>query len=152
MANKISLTGEDTLKINGEIIDELANGESVVLTIPNELSSVEKGKNGVALYTKNEQGTIAELVVRVVRGGSKDQLLNNIINSFLNDFAAAVLVNTEFIKRIGDGEGNILNDTYFGRGGIITKIPETRSSADGDVEQAVSVYTLKFADVKVIKG
>lgn len=152
MGNKISLMGEDTLKINGDIIDELANGESVVMTFPNELANIEKGKNGVSIYTKNEQGTISEMTCRVLRGGSKDRLLNNLVSSQLNDFAAFTLINTEFIKRIGDGAGNIVSDIYFSRGGIITKFPETKSNATGDAEQSVSVYTLKFAEIKIIKG
>jgi hypothetical protein len=148
----VVLTGQDTLKINDTIMDELANGENVALTFPNELFTVEKGKNGVALYAKNEQGSISEMTCRFKRGGANDKFMNNILNAALNDFASFVLITGEFIKRLGDGNGNITNDTYFLKGGMISKYPETKANADGDVEQAVSVYTIKFSEIKIIKG
>ena len=62
-----------------------------------------------------------------------------------NDFSGYILLNGEFIKKIGDGQGNITNDTYLCTGGVPSKQIEAKSSAEGDVEQSVSVYTIRFA-------
>ena len=148
----VALTGGDTVKFNGQIIDELANAESVLVSFPNDLVNVDKGKNGTSIISKIENGTIAEVTMRVLRGGSKDKLINNSLQSFLNDVASFVLVKFDFIKRLGDGEGNISNDIYNLKGGSFSKLPETRSAADGNTEQAVTVYTLRFIEAKIIKG
>ena len=62
-----------------------------------------------------------------------------------NDFSGYILLNGEFIKKIGDGQGNITNDTYLCTGGVLSKQVEAKSSAEGDTEQSVSVYTIRFA-------
>ena len=146
------LTGDDVFKINDTIIDELANGETVSVTFPNDINNVEKGKNGIGLYAKNEAGSISETVFRVKRGGVNDRFLNNILNSMLNDLASFTLMKMEFIKRLGDGEGTIFSDTYVLKGGIFSKFPETRGDSTGSVEQAIAVYTVKCTSVSIIKG
>ena len=147
-----SLTGQDTLKLNDTIIDELANAENVLITFPNELFNLEIGKNGVSLYSKIENGSIVEMTLRVKRAGKKDKFLNNILSSALNDFSSFILITGEFIKRFGDGLGNITSDIYFLKGGMISKLPDTRANADGDIEQTIAEYLIKFAKAKVIKG
>jgi hypothetical protein len=37
------------------------------------------------------------------------------------------------------------SDTYVLTAGAITKRPEVASNVEGDIEQAVSVYTIQFA-------
>lgn len=145
MSKSVSLTGNDVIKINNRIFSDLADADAVTLTFPNDLAVVKTGKNGNAIYAKNETGNQAEVVIRVLRGSSDDKYLNNELNMMKNDFSGYVLLNGEFIKKIGDGQGNITNDTYLCTGGVPSKQVEAKSSAEGDTEQSVSVYTIRFA-------
>ena len=145
MSKSVSLTGNDVIKINNRIFSDLADADAVTLTFPNDLAVVKTGKNGNAIYAKNETGNQAEVVIRVLRGSSDDKYLNNELNTMKNDFSGYVLLNGEFIKKIGDGQGNITNDTYLCTGGVPSKQVEAKSSAEGDTEQSVSVYTIRFA-------
>lgn len=145
MSKSVSLTGNDVIKINNRIFSDLADADAVTLTFPNDLAVVKTGKNGNAIYAKNETGNQAEVVIRVLRGSSDDKYLNNELNTMKNDFSGYVLLNGEFIKKIGDGQGNITNDTYLCTGGVPSKQVEAKTSAEGDTEQSVSVYTIRFA-------
>ena len=145
MAKSQSLTGTDVIKINNRILSDLADADAVTLTFPNDIAVVKTGKNGNAIYAKNETGNQAEATIRVLRGSSDDKYLNNELNTMKNDFSGYNLLNGEFIKKIGDGQGNITNDTYLCTGGVIGKQVEAKTSAEGDTEQSVSIYTIRFA-------
>lgn len=143
--NSVSLTGSDVIKINNRVFSDLADGDAVTVTFPNDISALKTGKNGNAIYAKNETGNQVDVVIRVLRGSNDDRYLNNEINMLKNDFSAYILLNAEFIKKVGDGQGNITNDTYLLTGGIPSKQVEAKTSAEGDTEQSVSIYNLKFA-------
>ena len=133
--NSVSLTGSDVIKINNRVFSDLADGDAVTVTFPNDIAALKTGKNGNAIYAKNETGNQVD----------DDRYLNNEINMLKNDFSAYILLNAEFIKKVGDGQGNITNDTYLLTGGIPSKQVEAKTSAEGDTEQSVSIYNLKFA-------
>lgn len=141
---QIVLIGKDTLKIDGDIINELGNGVNVEITFPNEKGAIVKGKGNNAIYTKNEQGTIAQMVIRVLRGSKIDKTLNSRILQQDTDFAGFTLVNAEFIKRMGKGNGELINEIYFLSGGIFKNNVAGQSNTDGDAEIGVAVYTLHF--------
>lgn len=143
--NSVSLTGSDVIKINNRVFSDLADGDAVTVTFPNDIAAVKTGKNGNAIYAKNETGNQVDVVIRVLRGSNDDRYLNNEINMLKNDFSAYILLNAEFIKKVGDGQGNITNDTYLLTGGIPSKQVEAKTAAEGDTEQSVSIYNLKFA-------
>ena len=50
------------------------------------------------------------------------------------------------IKKIGDGLGNITNDTYNLSGGIISKRVEATSNVEGNTDQALAIYNIKFTN------
>jgi hypothetical protein len=52
----------------------------------------------------------------------------------------------ELVKRIGDGTGKIVSDTYILSGGIFSKEVEAKSNVAGDVEQSVATYTMRFSN------
>ena len=52
----------------------------------------------------------------------------------------------EFIKKLGDGQGNILSDIYVLSGGIFMKQVEGKSNVEGDTEQSVAIYMMKFSN------
>lgn len=146
MAN-ISLTGNATHKFNGRILSDFGNGEVANITFPNELVNVAIGKNGNAIYALNQAGNQADAVLRILRGSGDDKFLNSAFATQKQDLPSTVLATYEFTARLGDGEGNITNDDYLLTGGVFTKHVEVKENVEGDVEQALSIYNLKFTKV-----
>lgn len=142
----VAMSGSDTIKINNRILADLADADTAVLTFPNEIASVKTGKNGNSIYGLNETGKQCELVLRIIRGSADDKFLNNLMANQQNGFASFILMTGEFVKRIGDGIGNIANDTYITSGGVFSKMIEAKSNTEGDTEQSVAIYTLKFSN------
>jgi hypothetical protein len=81
----------------------------------------------------------------LLRGSGDDKFLNSQLASYNADPTHYTLMGAELTKVIGDGQGNVTNDAYILTGGVITKQVEAVSNVEGDVEQAVSMYTLQFA-------
>ncbi len=142
-----SLTGNDTLIINGFNLIDLADGDNSTLTHPNELMTVKTGKNGNTLYAYNGSGNQGELTVRLVRGSASDRFMNSLMKQMKLDPALFTLLRGTFIKRTGNGFGLITNDTYVLVGGVFSKQVDVKSNAEGDTEQSVSVYTIKWGAV-----
>lgn len=140
----ISLTGNDTITINGRPLVDFADGDVAVLTFPNEIANLKTGKNGNTIYSFNATGKQCEIKIRLVRGSADDKFLNGLLASQQADFAAFSLMFGEFIKKIGDGQGKVFGDTYELGGGIFSKIPEAKSNQEGDVAQSTVEYTIKF--------
>ena len=141
----VALTGSDTIKILDRVLNDFADGTVAQITIPNELTAVKTGKNGNAIFAFNEMGKQAELQLRLIRGSSDDKYLNALLNTMRNDFSSFVLLTCEFVKNIGDGEGGITPDTGILTGGVFQKQPEMQDNVEGDTEQAVAIYALKFS-------
>ena len=146
MANSVSLTGNDTLKLRDRIFADFADADYASLTFPNDIAALKTGKDGNTIYALNETGRQAELVLRVLRGSADDKFLQNLLAAQRNDFSGFVLLEGEFVKRVGDGKGNVTQDTYLVTGGVFTKNVEVKSNAEGDTEQSVSVYTIAFGN------
>lgn len=141
----LALTGDDTITINNQVLTDLADGNCVELTFPNDIAQVKTGKNGNSVFGLNEMGNQCEVKLRMIRGSSDDKFLNNLLTQQQNNFAGTVLMQGEFIKKVGDSLGNITSDTYILSGGVFTKIPEAKTNAEGEVEQSITIYTMKFA-------
>lgn len=148
----IALSGDDTIIISGTTLVDLADGNCVELTYPNDIANVKIGKNGNAIYGLNTTGQQAEVKIRVLRGSNDDQKLLALLNAQQLDFAATTLATGQFIKKIGDGAGNIANDTYNLSGGVLTKIPEAKTNVEGETEQSVAIYTIKFANTPTTRA
>jgi len=144
--SSIALSGNDTININNTVLNDLADGNAVEMTFPNDIAQVKTGKNGNSIYGLNETGKQCEVKVRVIRGSSDDKFLNGLLAQQQANFAGTVLLIGQFIKKLGDGLGNITSDTYIMSGGVFTKIPEAKSNVEGDSEQSVSIYTMKFSN------
>ena len=141
----VSLSGNDIVKINERILADFASDDIATLTFPNDLAALKTGKNGNTIYASNETGKQAELVLKVIRGSSDDKYLSNLLNSQKLNFANFILMTGEMIKRIGDGTGKIISDTYILSGGIFKKEIEAKSNVSGDVEQSISTYNMIFS-------
>lgn len=142
----ISLTGNDVQIINNRVLTDLADGDCAVLTFPNDIATLKTGKNNNTIYAINQTGRQVELSLRLIRGSADDKFLNNLMAQQNGNFAGFVLLTGEFIKKIGDGEGNIQSDTYILSGGIFKKQIDAKNNVEADTEQSVSIYTLMFAN------
>lgn len=142
----VAMSGNDTVNINGTVLTGLAEGNCVELTFPTDIANVKTGKNGNSVYGLNETGKQCEVKLRIVRGSSDDKFLNNLIVQQQANFAGTILVIGQFIKKLGDGQGNVTSDTYIMSGGIFTKQVEGKTNVEGEVEQSVAMYMLKFSN------
>jgi len=146
--SSVSLTGNDTLVIAGLVISDMADGDWFTLTLGNPLANVKRGKNGNAIYAENSMGLVGEGVLRVLRGSNDDKALDSLLQQQLQDFSAFVLLDGQFTKRVGDGQGNVTPDTGRLDGGVFDHAVDSKSSAEGDTDQSVSVYRMTFANVE----
>lgn len=143
---QVSLVGSDTIQIQGRVLTALADQDVAALTFPNELMGVKTGKNGNSLYAANNTGLQAELVLRIIRGSTDDKFLNTLLAQMKYDVPTFLLLTGRIVKRIGNGLGGVTLDTYLLSGGVFTKQVETKSNVEGDTEQSLSIYTLKFTN------
>ena len=141
------VTANDTLTLNGHVMVNQGTDDVTTISFPNELVSRKTGKNGNTLFAQNANGLNADLSLRLIRGSTDDQFMQGILNSIPADFPSAVLINGSFVKRLGNGLGGIVNDTYALSGGLIAKQVDGKENVSGDVSQGEVVYTVKFANV-----
>ena len=144
--SSIALAGDDTIIINGRVILDLADGEVSNLTYPNDIANLKTGKGGNAIYALNATGRESALTLRIVRGSADDKYLNALLQLQQTDFAGFILLTGEVVKQLGDGTGIKSNDTYIMSGGIFQKQVEVKNNIEGDTEQAVAIYMMKFAN------
>lgn len=142
----VALSGSDTINLNNRVFADLADGNCVELTFPNDIAQVRTGKNGNSIYGLNETGKQAEVKIRVLRGSADDKFLNNLMAQQQANFAGFPLMIGQFIKKIGDGLGNITSDTYIMSGGVFTKQIEGKMNVEGETEQSIAIYTIKFTN------
>lgn len=135
------------LLINGFNIIDLADGDNSALTHPNELMAVKTGKDGNTVYAGNATGQQGELILRIIRGSFSDRFLNGLLNTQRRDPAAFPLMSGKFIKRAGNGLGFVTNDTYMLIGGVFFKLVDATSNAEGNTDQALAIYSLRWGNV-----
>jgi len=142
----VSMNGSDTIILDTRIMKDFGDGDTTVLTFPNNVVEAKRGKNGNVLFALNSTGKVANVVVRVLLGSDDDKYLNSRLQEYLNDPAAFILFSGEFIKRSGDGAGNVTNIVYQLSAGAIQKMVEGKENVEGDTEQAIAIYTMVFAN------
>lgn len=142
----VALSGADTLTLNNRVFTDFADATYAELTFPNDIANVKTGKNGNSIYGFNESGKQCELKLRLIRASADDKFLNGLLAAQQNNFAGSVLMIGQFVKSIGDGAGNIQSDTYVTSGGVFTKQVEGKSNAEGDTDQSMAMYTIKFSN------
>lgn len=142
----VALTGKDTVIINLRILNDLATGDTVLLEFPDDLVDAKVGKNGNTIYAYKASGLVVNATLRLIRGSADDKFMNALNAQFLNDPAGFVLIQGEFIKRVGDGKGNITTEIYQLNGGVISKMPAAKENVEGDTEQSVVAWPIKFAN------
>lgn len=141
----ISLSGDDSVVINNQVLSDFADGNVVELTFPNDIAQLKVGKNQNAIYGFNATGQMAEVKLRLIRGSKDDQFMNSLLIEQNSNFAGFPLMIGTFVKKLGDGAANITSDTYILSGGIFQKQVEALSNVEGETTQSVSIYMMKFA-------
>lgn len=143
----VSLTGTDLIQIDQRILADLADGDAVALSFDNDLAMVKAGKNGNVIYALNEMGRVTGCSLRILLGSSDDKYLNSRMQEQKNGFSDFILLTGSFSKRTGTGDGgNPSTAVYQMSGGIFKKQVEAKTSAEGDTEQSVAVYTISFGN------
>ena len=144
MATK-TITGDDTLTLFDRVLNDLADDDVSSITFPTDLIQVKTGKNRNSIYARNAQGAQCDLTLRVNRGSSDDRFLQSQLASQDADIPSFSLASGQFVKRLGDGQGEVVSDTYDLEGGVFLRKVDTKENVSGDTEQAVSVYQMRFA-------
>jgi hypothetical protein len=142
----VSLTGADTVIIAGQVLLDFADADNCLLEYPNDLVATKVGKNGNSIYALNTMGLLVDVTLRLIRGSDDDKFMDQFVADTKQDFAGFELLDGTFTKRVGDGQGNITNDTYILSGGVIKKQVAAKSNVEGDTEQSISIYHLTFAN------
>lgn len=143
-----NITGNDTLTLYDRIFVDFADGDNSTITFPDDLVTMTTGKNRNTIYSKNEAGNNAEVILRIQMGSDDDAFLLSKLNEISNDFPSVVLAEGEFVKRLGDGSGNVRRNVYTLKGGTFTRNVDVKENVAGDTEQGISIYTMKFASAE----
>jgi hypothetical protein len=143
--SSVALSGDDTLVINNRVMNDLATGTYARITYANQIANIKTGKSNNAIFSDNPTGQQAKLELFVLRGSSDDKYLNNLKTQQQQGFASTVLNFGEYIKNIGDGQGNVTKDTAILSAGVFAKNVDGESNAEGDPNQAVAKYEIDFA-------
>lgn len=142
----VALSGNDTVIINNRIFADLADVNCIELTFPNDIANVKTGKNGNSIYGLNETGRQCEMKLRLIRASSDDKFMQSLLSQQQLNFAGTVLLIGQFIKRVGDGKGNVSSDIYILSGGVFNKQVPAKTNTEGETEQSISEYMLKFTN------
>lgn len=140
-----ALTGNDSIILNDIPLNDFADGDIGSLDVPNNLFSMQTGKNGNTIFALDESGNNATLTIRLMMSSPDDKRLNGLIPKS-ESFAETVTLTGSVVKQIGDGTGKVSYNTYTLAGGMVQKKPPVKSNVNGDASQAVVEYTIIFAN------
>lgn len=144
----VALSGDDTTNIQGQVLKDQGDGDVTELSLPNEIAKVKTGKNGNSIFSFDATGLQCDVKVRVLRGSDDHKFLTGLVQEWISDPASFVLIDGEFVKRVGDGRGNITYDTYVLSGGVPTKIPGSADNVEGGTDQSIAIFEFRFSNVR----
>lgn len=144
MGGSVSLSGSDVVTASGRVLHDFASGTISKLTFDADLVNVMSAKSGNVIYGLNEAGNTASLELRLLLGSSDDRFFNSLLAAQKADLSSFILITGSFVKRVGDGAGNIINVIYNTFGGVITRFPDAMTDTAGSVDQSIAVWRLKF--------
>lgn len=143
----VAISGSDTIILNDRSIIDLADGDCGKLEFGGVISKQKNGKNGNVIFSKDETGNAGKLTLRLIRGSADDKNMNSILALQQSNFASFVLFKGRFVKKVGDGNGVLTNDTYILSQGTIEKIPGAGTNSEGSTDQSIVIWELIFANV-----
>ena len=128
------------------LLSSFASGAVAELTAPNELSTITTGYNGNSLGSHNEPGRQRECTLRLVKGSEDDKRLNKNYNLWKNRDSKFKPLSMAFTKHIAHSDGSITKDTVECFFGLPSGQPTQATNTEGDTEQVISVYVLRFGN------
>lgn len=140
-----ALTGNDTTIMFGRNFTFFGKGEVVKWEYPADFVKVEQGKNGNTIYATDNSGFLAKGTMKLLRGSPDDVFMSSLVAAAAADLPSFVLGDGTFVKRIGQGDGTVVFDTYVLGGICPTKKQPAMENTDGDPEQAQVVYEMTAA-------
>lgn len=146
MSNAVSLTGNDTIVIGGQLITDFASGVVGEIKFDQDLVQVQRGKDGNTIYALNNAGFQSMVTLRTLIGYSSDAFFNTQLALMKNNFAGFTLLNGIFVKNVGDGQGGVKPVTYVMSGGVLKRNPDMKSVAEGDPTQSLVEWNFIFAN------
>lgn len=149
MASINVLAGQATLTINNNTFTGFADNDIITVTFPNELLTIDTGKNGNSIFAQNTSGFQGEISFRLLLNCPDDKFMNSILIAQNTNFSGFSLMSGQIVLPTGDGQGNVINKIYNLSGGAIMNQPEGKSNVKGETEQAVTVYKLRFSNVVI---
>ena len=146
MANTplLVLTGKDTIAVDSMPMVNLGSGDVFVAEFPNDVSSVEIGKNGNIVAALNQQGQKCEVTIKCLRGSPEDIYLNSREQQWNVDPSNFVSYTGNFVKRLGDGTGATVGDNIIAAFGVPKKNPGMKENTSGDPAQAQVEHYITF--------
>lgn len=139
-----AVAGKDVLIINGQVLTGFADADAIKLEPQGPIAQMKVSKDGNSIYSMQYSGIVAKLSLRLVRGCLDDQTLNGLLQQWIADPSIFPLMSGSYVKRIGDGKGNVVSEVYQLAGGVFEAIPSGTSNMDGSTEQSVTTYTFLF--------
>jgi len=134
----ISLANNSTtLVLNGDIIDDLAEGDNIIIALVNPATSHTNGvKTGsVNINARSDKG-VADVTIRVLKFGASDVILANALNQSAPTIFQGSAKETYF------KDGTEAVESWILENGSITGQPtKTVNSTDGN---AIMEYVLRF--------
>lgn len=128
------------------VLSDFAAGAVAELSAPNDISSMATGYNGNSLGAHNEPGRQRELSLRLVKGSSDDKRFNKNYNLWKDRSIRFKPLKMSFTKNVAHEDGSITKDTVDCFFGLPSGQPTQVSNTEGDTEQVISVYMIKFGN------
>lgn len=128
------------------ILSDFADGTVAELAAPNELSATTTGYNGNSLGSHNEPGRQRECTLRIVKAGNDDKRFNKNYNMWKNRDMRFIPLEMTFTKNVGHSDRTITKDTVTCYFGLPAGQPTQSMVMDGNTEQVVSIYMIRFAN------
>lgn len=147
MSGAVAVSGQDVVVVDGRVISDLADGDCWMIDFPNDMGVAKASKNGNTIYARDEKGRMGEVTIRVLLGSADDKYLNSRFQQWNQDSSAFQFFSGYFSKRIGHGDGGQVDSkVYTCAGGVPKKQVPAKTSAEGDSDQSVAVYSITFAN------
>jgi hypothetical protein len=139
MATIVLQADSTTLVLNGTILNDLAEGDSIAFTSVNPLTGhVNSARGGVTIKQRFDGG-VTDMVVRVQKYSDSDVFLNSARNG-----GAPVVFNGSAKENYTKDGAEFVCTLQLENGSITTQPTDTRNNQDGN---ALMEYTIRFRNV-----
>lgn len=143
----LSLTGDDSVIFNGVPLTDFGDGDVVTIEPTADVQTTKVGKNANVISARNAEGDLFDVVIRVLRGGADDIMLNDDYAAYFSDPSSYQTATLAATKRIGDGTGFVTPDTQNLVFGIPKRRVGMKENVSGDTEQALAIYSYTFVSI-----